>query len=244
MIFQKFIKLEYIKPLIDKGIFILGALSVILLCAGLGLALFITPPDYQQGEFVRIMYIHVPSAWASLSIYAFVAGSAISFLVWRNPLSAMLMRSTIPVGVAFSLICLLTGAIWGKPIWGTYWVWDARLTSMLILFFLFVGLQLLINSFENDERAYKATSLLAIIGLINLPIIRFSVKWWNTLHQPASVMKLDAPSMPAIMVATLLVMFAFCLSVFAFLVSLNVKKLILEKKTRRERLVLKGSIYS
>lgn len=230
--------------LTDRVTHVFALMNLKFLLSGIALAIFLSPPDYQQGEYVRIMYIHVPSAWASMSIYVLIASASISFLVWRNPISAMLMRSAIPIGAVFSLICLLTGAIWGKPIWGTYWVWDARLTSMLILFFFFIGLQFLLNSFENEERAYKATAILAIVGLVNLPIIRFSVKWWNTLHQPASVMRIDQPAIHGTMLMSLLVMFGFYMSLFAFLMSLNVKKLLLQKKTRRENLQLKGSIYS
>lgn len=237
MFFQKYLKATWVKKISDQVIPILGFLVVIFLVIGLALALYLSPQDYQQGEYVRIMYVHVPAAWVSMSIYLFVACSGLSFLVWRNPLSAMLMRSAIPVGIVYSLICLITGMLWGKPIWGAYWVWDARLTSMLILFFLFVGLQVLLNSFDNEERAYKATSILAIVGIINLPIIRFSVKWWNTLHQPASVMRVDTPAIQGQMLASLIAMALFYLSLFVFLVVLNNKKLMLDKKIRREKIL-------
>jgi heme exporter protein C len=238
MFFQKYLKATWVKKVTSKAIPIIAFIVVGFLLLGLSFALFLSPPDYQQGEYVRIMYIHVPAAWASMGIYMFIAVSGLSFLVWRNPVSAMLMRAAIPVGAVYCLICLITGMLWGKPIWGAYWVWDARLTSMLILFFLFIGLQLLLNSFDNEERAYKATAVLAIVGLVNLPIIRFSVKWWNTLHQPASVMRVDTPAIQGEMLAALLAMFAFYISLFVFLVFLYVRKLMIDKKIRREQVNL------
>lgn len=207
----------------------------LLFAVGLYFSLIASPADYQQGEAVRIMYIHVPSAWLSMGAYISISVSAISFLVWKNPLSALFMKCAIPIGAVFSVICLVTGAIWGRPIWGVYWVWDARLTSMLILFFIYIGLYILYKSFDSEEKASKATAVLALIGLVNIPIIRFSVVWWNTLHQPASVMRLDKPAMATEMLIPLLIMgFAF-LFLFLTLLIVSVKTEILKKKTIRGR---------
>ncbi len=198
-------------------------LTLAFLFLGFFYALVKSPPDYQQGELVRIMYIHVPSAWFSLSAYFLCALSGLSYLVWKNPLSAIFLKSLISIGIAFSLICLVTGAIWGRPTWGVYWVWDARLTSVLILFFLFIGLRLLINSSEDKEKSYKATSILAIFGSINLPIIKFSVDWWNTLHQPASLSKFEKPSLHPDILEPLLIMAGFylCLMILIFLIKVK-----------------------
>lgn len=208
--------------------------SILLLGWGVYSALIGSPIDYQQGEYVRIMYIHVPSAWLSLGIYFSIFMSAISFLAWRNPMSVIFIRSLIPIGALFCLICLITGMIWGKPIWGVYWVWDARLTSVLVLFFLYMGLYILSNSFENEEKELKATAVLAIIGAVNLPIIRFSVKWWNTLHQPASIMRLDKPALHPDIMQPLLIMTGFFLSFTLMIFILRVKTIILEKKNLRQ----------
>jgi heme exporter protein C len=210
--------------------------TAILFLVGLYFSLIISPADYQQGEAVRIMYIHVPSAWLSMGVYISISVSAISFLVWKNPLSALFMKSAIPIGAVFAMICLVTGAIWGRPIWGVYWVWDARLTSMLILFFIYIGLYILYKSFDSEEKAGKATAVLALIGLVNIPIIRFSVVWWNTLHQPASVMRLDKPAMATEMLVPLIIMgFAF-LFLFLTLLIVSVKTEILKKKAIRNGL--------
>lgn len=208
-------------------------LCVIFLAVGLNSALISSPEDYQQGDYVRIMYVHVPAAWLSMGIYFAIFMSSVSFLIWRNPMSGIFIRSLIPLGSIFCLICLVTGMLWGKPIWGTYWVWDARLTSVLILFFLYMGLYILSSSFENEEKGLKAVAVLAIIGAVNLPIIRFSVKWWNTLHQPASIMRLDKPALHPDMMEPLLLMTGFfvffCIAIFI----IDVKTKIIQKKSLR-----------
>jgi len=212
---------------------IFSAAACIFFLAGIYFALIASPPDYQQGETVRIMYVHVPSAWLSLGVYLSLTLSAASYLIWRNPLSGIFLKCSIPIGAIFCLICLITGALWGRPIWGVYWAWDARLTSMLVLFFLYLGLYILYMSYEDEEKASRATAVLAIIGVVNLPVIRFSVKWWNTLHQPASVMRLDKPALSPEMLVPLLVMFAFFLFLFLSLLLLSVKTEILKRKNRR-----------
>lgn len=178
--------------------------TVLALAVGLYLALIAAPPDYQQGETVRIMFVHVPSAWLAMAGYGLLAVLGGSLLVWRHPLAALMARGAAPVGATFAAVCLITGALWGRPMWGTYWVWDARLTSMLLLFFLYLGHIALSNAYDHAERGDRAAALLALIGAINLPVIKFSVDWWNTLHQPASVMKLGGPAIhPTILVPLL-----------------------------------------
>ncbi len=164
--------------------------------AGLYLAWFASPPDYQQGHTVLIMYIHVPAAWFAMGIYAFMGLCSLVFLVWRHPLADVLARSSAPVGALFTAICLITGALWGKPMWGAYWVWDARLTSMLILFFIYLGYLALARQSDQDLANQRICAYINLVGLINLPIIKFSVDWWNTLHQPASVFRMDGQPSP------------------------------------------------
>ena len=171
----------------------LEIISVACLGYGLYLALLSSPADYQQGDAVRIMYIHVPAAWIALSSYLLLGICAFFFLIWRHPLAEIAARSIAPIGTGFAVITLITGSLWGKPIWGVWWVWDGRLTSMLILFFFFVGYLALSNAFEQTERGARPAAILALIGCINLPIVKFSVDWWNTLHQPSSI-KLDGTS--------------------------------------------------
>jgi heme exporter protein C len=154
---------------------------------GLYLGLFVAPADYQQGESVRIMYLHVPAAWMSMMIYGLMAVWGFIALVWRIRIMEVLIISSAPIGAAFTIIALVSGSLWGRPTWGTYWVWDARLTSELVLLFLYFGVIALYNSFDEPRKAARAASLLSIVGAINLPIIHFSVLWWNTLHQGSSI---------------------------------------------------------
>jgi heme exporter protein C len=150
------------------------------------LVFFVAPPDYQQGETVKIMYIHVPSAWLALGCYSVIALSSFGLLVFRHPLADVSAKAAAPIGAAFTLAALITGSLWGKPMWGTYWVWDARLTSVLVLFFLYLGLIALRSSLEDEALAGKLTAVLALVGVAVLPVIKFSVDWWNTLHQPST----------------------------------------------------------
>ncbi len=172
----------------------LTGLTVVLFLVGLYLVFFVSPPDYQQGETVKIMFIHVPSAWLASMGYALIAISSIGSLIWRHPLADVSAKAAVPIGAAFTFLALVTGSLWGKPMWGTYWVWDARLTSVLILFFLYLGLAAIWQAVEEPSRAGRAAAILALVGSVNLPIIRYSVDWWNTLHQPASVARLDGPT--------------------------------------------------
>ncbi|MDB3953146.1 heme ABC transporter permease [Alphaproteobacteria bacterium] len=181
-------------------------LMVLAFGSGLYLAIFVSPPDYQQGETVRIMYIHVPAAWMALFTYTTMAIASAAALIWKHPLAVLSAKAAAPIGAGFTIICLATGSLWGKPMWGTWWVWDARLTSVLVLLFLYLGYMALVNAFDNPERGQKAASLLAIVGAVNVPIIKYSVDWWNTLHQPASVVRLDGPAIHPDMLWPLLIM--------------------------------------
>lgn len=183
----------------------LAAASAILLVWGFYGAFFEAPADYQQGETVRIMYIHVPAAWLAMACYSIMTISSIGTLVWRHPLADVSAKSIAPIGAAFTFLCLVTGSLWGKPMWGTWWVWDARLTSVLILFLIYCGIMALWNAFEDPARAGKSAAVMTLVGAINLPIVKFSVDWWNTLHQPASVFRMDGPTIDASMLTPLLI---------------------------------------
>ena len=206
------------------------------LAAGLYLALVVAPPDYQQGEAVRIMYVHVPAAWMALNVYLFVAVASGAALVARHPLAEIAARAAAPIGAAFTLVCLVSGALWGRPMWGTWWVWDARLTSVLVLFFLYLGYIALVNAFDDPARGGKAGSVLALVGAVNLPIIKFSVVWWNTLHQPASIIRRGGPTIALPLLLPLLVMALAFTLLFATLLLLRMQTFLLERKALAIRL--------
>jgi heme exporter protein C len=184
----------------------LNILFLLLLIPGLVGGLILAPPDYQQGESYRIIYIHVPAAWMSLFIYMVMAFCGIVVLVWRMKLAEVVLISAAPIGASFTFIALITGSLWGKPMWGTYWVWDARLTSELILLFLYLGVIGLYGAIDDKRVAGRAVSILAIVGVINIPIIHYSVEWWNSLHQGATITKFDKPSIATSMLIPLLLM--------------------------------------
>jgi heme exporter protein C len=190
-------------------------LAFIFLSIGITWALLFAPADYQQGDTFRIFYLHVPAAMLSMGIYLGMAIAALSSLVWQLKLADASVAAMAPIGATFTFIALVTGAAWGKPMWGTWWIWDARLTSELILLFLYLGVIALHNAFEDKALAGKAAGILALVGVINLPIIKYSVEWWNTLHQGATVSKLGKPSMSADMFWPFLI----CFIGFAFLVT-------------------------
>jgi heme exporter protein C len=194
-----------------------GVSAAFLLCLGFYWALLRSPPDYQQGETVRIMYVHVPAAWLALFIYSSMAGAALVALVWRHPLASLYAKAVAPVGLAFTGLCLLTGMLWGRPMWGAWWAWDARLTSVLILFFLYLGYIALIRAFDRPERGLLAGNILLLLGAVNIPIIKFSVDWWNTLHQPASISRLARPAIDVTFLIPLLIMAGGYFMVFAWL---------------------------
>jgi heme exporter protein C len=197
---------SFFMRLTDRVLPWLAGVTAILLATGLYLSLFVAPPDYQQGETVRIMFIHVPAAWLAMFCYMVIAVASIGSLVWRHPLADVAAKTAAPIGAAFTLLALVTGSLWGKPMWGTDWVWDARLTSVLVLFFLYLGLMAVWQSVEEPSRAGRAAAILAIVGVVNIPIIKFSVDWWNTLHQPASVMRAGGPTIDKSMLYPLLIM--------------------------------------
>jgi len=174
--------------------------------AGLYYGLFVAPPDYQMGESYRIIFVHVPAAWMSMFIYVVMAVAGGIGLVWRIKLAEVVAASSAPIGASFTFLALATGALWGKPMWGTWWVWDARLTSELILLFLYLGVIALNSAIEDKRTASRASAVLALVGVVNIPIIHYSVEWWNTLHAVATVTKFEKPSMPLSMLTPLLLM--------------------------------------
>jgi len=212
-----------------------GGIALLCLGIGFGWGLLFSPPDYQQGETVRIMYLHVPSAWMGMFIYAGMALASAAALIWRHPVAELAAKASAPIGAAFTLLCLITGALWGQPMWGTWWVWDARLTSMLILFFIYLGYMALWEAFDDPSRAGRAAAILALVGAVNLPIIKFSVDWWNTLHQPASVLTMAGPKIhPDILWPLLLVAVGFK-AYYIWLLALRVRAEILERQARMLR---------
>ncbi|OJV45790.1 MAG: hypothetical protein BGO28_06185 [Alphaproteobacteria bacterium 43-37] len=182
-------------------------LSGVLLGVGFVWGWFFSPADYQQGDAVRIMYVHVPASWMALFVYAMQASLSAVFLIWRHQVAIILMKLSLRFGFSFATISLLTGAIWGKPMWGTWWAWDARLTSMLILWFIYLGLIGMKDAFGGQTKGDKIMAIASIVGAINLPIIKWSVYWWNTLHQPASIMRIGRPAIHSVFLGPL-----FCMS--------------------------------
>ena len=212
----------------------LGFLTVVLLSAGLVWGLFLAPSDYQQGQSVRIMYVHVPAAILAQSSYVMMAVAALVALVWRIKIADAAVQTAAPIGAMMTLLALATGSLWGKPMWGTFWIWDARLTSTLILFFLFVGVLALRSASGRGRNAGRAASVLALIGLINLPVVKDSVDWWFTLHQPASFTLTERPAMPVEMWAPLLVMVLGFYSWFAFTWILRLRLEVLQRESRAD----------
>ncbi|WP_313194825.1 heme ABC transporter permease [Shinella zoogloeoides] len=198
----------------------LAGLTLCLFAVGLYLS-FTTTGDYQQGETVRIMYVHVPAAWLSMMCYSVMALSALGTLVWRHPLADVSAKAAAPIGACFTLVALITGSLWGKPMWGTWWVWDARLTSVFVLFLMYLGLIALGRAMDDPTRAAKVSAVLILVGFVNIPIIKFSVEWWNTLHQPASVIRMGGPTIdpeflwPLLVMAVAFTMLFFTLHILA-----------------------------
>ncbi|MHA1517760.1 MAG: heme ABC transporter permease [Alphaproteobacteria bacterium] len=218
--------------LVDAAVPWLSALATVLLGIGLYLAFFMAPPDYQQGETVRIMFIHVPAAWVAMGCYVVIAIAALGTLIWRHPLADVAAKAAAPIGATFTFVVLVTGSLWGKPMWGTYWVWDARLTSLLLLFLLYLGLIALWQAIEEPGRAGRAAAILALVGAVNVPIIKFSVDWWNTLHQPASVFRADGPTIDPSLLTPLFVMGSAFLSLFVLLHLAAMRAEILRRRVR------------
>jgi heme exporter protein C len=214
----------------------LGGATVLLFAFALYRAM-LAPDDYQQGATVKIMFLHVPSAWLGMLCWALMTLAALGTLVWRHPLADVAAKAAAPLGAAFTLLCLVTGSLWGRPEWGTYWVWDARLTSELILFLLYLGVIALWRTVEDPSRAARAVAILTIVGAIDLPIVKFSVDWWNTLHQGASVFRLGGSTIhPAILVPLLLMAAAFTL-LFVTLLLAAMRNEILRRRVRTLRLL-------
>ena len=215
----------------DRVIPWLAALSVALLVAGLYMC-FTAPEDYQQGATVLIMFIHVPAAWLAMMCYSVMSISALGTLVWRHPLSDVSLRAAAPIGAAFTFLALFTGSLWGKPMWGTWWVWDARLTSVLVLFIIYLGIMALARAIEEPAQAAKSLAVITLVGFVNIPIIKFSVDWWNTLHQPASVSRFGRPAMDAAFLYPLLVMALAYTLIFFTLHLMNMRSEILKRRIR------------
>jgi heme exporter protein C len=213
-----------------------AAATVALFAGGLWYALVTSPADYQQGETVRIMFVHVPSAWMAMFVYANLAIAGAVGLVWKHPLADLAAKAMAPIGATFTALCLVTGSLWGQPMWGTWWVWDARLTSVLVLLFLFLGHIALTNAFDDATRGARAAAVLALVGVVNLPIIKFSVDWWNTLHQPASITRLDAPAVHPAMLTPLLLMALAYFFYFITVAILRIRAEIAARKLRTLRL--------
>src|SRR6266850_5476459 len=190
----------------------LAAVTALVFAIGLYLVWFTAPDDYQQGATVKIMFIHVPNAWLSMGVWTVMSIASIGTLVWRHPLADVAAKAAAPLGAAFTFLALVTGSLWGRPMWGTYWVWDARLTSVLVLFLMYLGVIAVWRTVEDPSRAARAAAILTIVGAVNLPIIKFSVDWWNTLHQPASVFRLGGPTIhPSILAPLFAMAIAFTL---------------------------------
>src|ERR1700722_8193212 len=217
-----------------------AAATAVMLLVGLYLALVVAPPDYQQGESVRIMFIHVPAAIMAEGVYYIVAAASFVALVWRHPVAEIGAQAAAPLGAAFTLVCLVTGSLWGRPMWGAWWVWDARLTSVLVLFFLYLGYIALANAFDDPGRGARAASVLALIGVVDLPIIKFSVNWWNTLHQPASILRAGGPTIDRSMLVPLLIMVLGYALLFATLLLLRMRTVLNQRKARALRLAAPG----
>ena len=211
--------------------------AVVSITFALYFGIFASPADYQQGETVRIMYVHVPAAWMALFTYTTMALASGAFLIWKHPLADLSAQAAAPIGAAFTAIALITGSLWGQPMWGTWWVWDARLTSVLILFFLYLGYMALVNGFDDPERGSKMGAILALVGFVNVPIIKFSVDWWNTLHQPASISRLDAPAVDPSMLLPLLLMAVGFKLFFISILILRIKMHLLKKRIRSIQMI-------
>jgi heme exporter protein C len=211
----------------------LAGVSGFCLAVGLYLTFFVAPDDYQQGASVKIMYLHVPSAWLGMMCYMVMASAALGTLVWRHPLADAAQKAAAPLGASFTLLCLVTGSLWGKPMWGTWWVWDARLTSELVLLLIYLGLIGLWQTIEEPAQAARAAAILTLVGLVNIPIIKFSVDWWNTLHQSSSVFRLGGPTISPAMLGPLLVMALAFTLLFFTLHLMSVRNEILRRRLRR-----------
>ncbi len=216
------------------------AVTIILFAFGLYGALVTAPPDYQQGETVRIMFVHVPAAWLAMLVYTVMALASAVAIIFRHPLADVAAKAAAPIGAVFCFLALATGSLWGKPMWGAWWVWDARLTSMFVLFLLYVGYIAIWQAIEEPTRAAMIARIVALVGFINIPIIKFSVDWWNSLHQPASVFKMGGPSIAFSMLWPLLVMGLAYTFLFLTLHLISIKSEITARKLRNLQIARSG----
>jgi len=199
---------------------------------GLYLSLVAAPADYQQGETVRIMFVHVPAAWMAMMVYSVMAVASAVALIWRHPLADVAAKSAAPIGACFTFLALVTGSLWGKPMWGAWWVWDARLTSVLVLFFLYLGYIAIWQAMDDVHKAARVAAIVALVGFVNVPIIKFSVDWWNSLHQPASVLRLDGPAIHSSILTPLLVMALAYTLLFVVLHLIAMRSEVLRRRVR------------
>ena len=209
----------------------LAAVTLAAFAVGISLAIG-APDDYQQGATVKIMFIHVPAAWLAMGCWTVMSIAALGTLVWRHPLADVAARAAAPLGAAFTAMCLITGMLWGRPMWGAYWVWDGRLTSVLVLFLMYLGVLALWRTVEDPSRAARAAAVLTLVGAINLPIIKFSVDWWSTLHQPASVLRVGGPTLDKSYLAPLFVMAIAFLLLFLTLHLAAMRNEIMRRRVR------------
>jgi heme exporter protein C len=216
------------------------AITAVLFAVGLVLSLYNSPADYQQGETVRIMFVHVPAAWMALFVYTIMALASGAAFVFRHPLADAAAKAAAPIGTCFCFLALATGSIWGKPMWGTWWVWDARLTSMFVLFLLYLGYMAVWQAIDDPHRAAPIARIVALAGFINVPIVKFSVEWWNSLHQPASVFRMGGPTIDPSMLWPLLVMGLAYLFLFVSLHLMAIRSEVAERKIRQARLAAIG----
>ncbi|HHI82080.1 MAG TPA: heme ABC transporter permease [Rhizobiales bacterium] len=232
----RFLKLQkFLQPWVT-------AITIGLFAVGLYMSLVTAPPDYQQGETVRIMFVHVPASWAALMVYSIMALSSAIAIIFRHPLADVAAKTAAPIGAAFTFLALVTGSLWGKPMWGTYWVWDARLTSMFVLFLLYLGYMAIWQAVEDPHRAARIAAIVALVGFVNVPIIKFSVEWWNSLHQPASVFKAGGPSISSSILIPLLIMGLAYSFLFVTLHLLAIKSEIHARKIRHLQLAAAGRV--
>lgn len=243
LFFHKLASPKHFYRISGKMIPWLGAITLLFMLPGLYLGLFVAPPDYQQGESYRIMFVHVPSAWMSLFIYVFMAALSAVNLIWNIKLADVMVRGSAALGASFTFLALATGSLWGKPMWGAWWVWDARLTSELILLFLYLGYIALVSAIEEPRSAARAGGVLILVGVVNIPIIHYSVEWWNTLHQGPTVTKFDKPSIHPSMLWPLLLM-ALAFQCYYFTVALMRARAELLDRERRSAWVKEALLGS
>ena len=217
-----------------------GGAALLLLAAGLYFGLFASPPDYQQGQSVRIMYVHVPAAIMSELVYYAMAAAAAAGFIWKHALADVFVKAAAPLGAGFTLICLVAGSLWGRPTWGTYWIWDARLTSELVLFFIYLGYIVLVDAFDDPQRGLKVGSILVLIGVVDLPIIKFSVNWWNTLHQGSSLFTMSGPKIDGSIMLPLMLMIGGFAAFFVTLVLWRIESELLARRIRAWRTAAGG----